>query len=348
METGTPLSLIVDSGRMAGQKFVLGASRFFLGRGPENGIVLPDPSISPRHAEFQRWNNQWWIADLGSATGTFVNERRLLKPVVLSPGDVIRLGNVRFRVLGIPPEAQAGVGPSVEPAPHRRDRPPGSQQRSRSAAAWLIAAPPLVAVVAILLLVWALGKDSARSPVPTVSHRAPEPLTTICPAPSPVPFTLVTSPTPPTPLAPASPTAALGTPSLTSLPGPGSASPPAPTPASAPPWVILGEPVYHRLNSQDAEFGWAREREQNVAWVLTLVLTPTSGISEILGPFFYARGKDGTLRQVTTYVQTPFSPGQQGTFLAFCREDEYIAKAVFSKDGQTFQYDLEDTRNQEM
>lgn len=329
METGTPLGLIVDSGRMAGQKFVLGASKVFLGREPENDIVLPDPSVSPRHAGIQRWNDQWWIADLGSATGTFVNGRRLLKPVVLSPGDVIRLGNVRFRVLGIPPKVQARAGPSVEPVPHRRDRPPGSQQRSRSAA-WLIAVPPLVAVVAILLLVWTLGRDGAKSPGPTGSHRAPEPITTIRSAPGSVLSPLVTPPTP-----------ASGTPSL-SLAGPGSASPTAPTPTPTPPLVILGEPVYHHLNAQDAEFGWAREKEQNVAWVLTLVLTPTSSI-EILGPFFYARGEDGTLRQVITYVQTPFSPGQQGTFLALCREDEYIAKVVFSSDGQMFQYDL-DTR----
>ncbi|MGQ9655713.1 MAG: FHA domain-containing protein, partial [Thermodesulfobacteriota bacterium] len=270
---------------MAGQKFVLGASKVFLGREPENDIVLPDPSVSPRHAGIQRWNNRWWIADLGSATGTFVNERRLLKPVVLSPGDVIRLGNVRFRVLGISPGAQAEGGPSVEPVPHRRDRPPGSQRGSRSAAAWFIAGPPLVAVVAILLLVWTLGKDGAKSPVPTGSHRAPEPLTTIRPAPGPVLPPPVTPPAPPTLLAPASPTGASGTPSPASLAGPESASPTAPTPTPTPPLVILGDPVYHPLNAQDTEFGWAREKEQNAAWVLTLVLTPTSDI-EILGPFF--------------------------------------------------------------
>ena len=342
-----PLGLVVDSGRIAGQKFVLGASKASIGRSPENEIVLRDPSVSPCHASIQRWNNQWWIADLGSATGTFVNGRRLLRPVTLSPGDVVRLGNVCFKVLGEPPKVKRR--PSAKAVPYEGNRPSRPQRSAQGTNLWLIAGPPLLAFAVILLLLWTLIGSSTRAAVPTVSPRAPEPLAVISPAPRAVPSPPTTFAASPTPLSPP----ILGrelTPeaTITPVPAPQTKTVPVqaavPSPTLAPPSVIWGEPLYRFPDPKDPEFAWVSEKEQNVTWVFTIVLTATGETSGLSGPFFYARGEDGSLRQVTTYVQTPLSAGGRGTFLAFCRRDEYIAKAILYKDGLAFHYDFRDAR----
>lgn len=54
--------------------------------------------VSRRHARLSRRGAQLYLEDLGSTNGTFVNERRLLpgQPLRIYPGDVVRLGLLRF------------------------------------------------------------------------------------------------------------------------------------------------------------------------------------------------------------------------------------------------------------
>ena len=44
-----------------------------IGRGPDNGIVINDPSVSTHHAEFQRAGETYRLRDLDSTNGTRVN-----------------------------------------------------------------------------------------------------------------------------------------------------------------------------------------------------------------------------------------------------------------------------------
>lgn len=69
-----------------------------LGRDPENTIVLTDASASARHVRLSRENGIWWLEDLGSRHGTMLNEEPLSKPMPLTNGDVIGIGNSRFRL----------------------------------------------------------------------------------------------------------------------------------------------------------------------------------------------------------------------------------------------------------
>jgi hypothetical protein len=63
------------------------------------GFQLVDPLVSLNHAEIAWEGDRYWIEDLGSATGTFVNDVRLTdKPVVLVPGMRIRLGETLLEV----------------------------------------------------------------------------------------------------------------------------------------------------------------------------------------------------------------------------------------------------------
>jgi len=66
-----------------------------IGRGRDNSVCLPtNPHVSRQHA-IVRCHNAWQyqIMDLGSRNGTFVNGRRVITPVLLEHGAVIRISN---------------------------------------------------------------------------------------------------------------------------------------------------------------------------------------------------------------------------------------------------------------
>jgi len=73
-----------------------------IGRAPECGIVLPDASISRRHARLFARDGRWFVEDLGSRNGTAVNGVRILREVRLEAGTSIVLGGSRIEVLAVP------------------------------------------------------------------------------------------------------------------------------------------------------------------------------------------------------------------------------------------------------
>jgi pSer/pThr/pTyr-binding forkhead associated (FHA) protein len=62
-----------------------------LGRSPENDISIPERHVSRQHAVVAFRDGVFTITDLGSANGTFVNDKRLTGPFPLAHGDVVRL-----------------------------------------------------------------------------------------------------------------------------------------------------------------------------------------------------------------------------------------------------------------
>ena len=68
-----------------------------VGRASENVLVLADGQISRRHAIIQpQGDAEFWLVDLGSANGSYLNGRRVAQPARLHRGDVIRLSAVEF------------------------------------------------------------------------------------------------------------------------------------------------------------------------------------------------------------------------------------------------------------
>jgi adenylate cyclase len=67
------------------------------GRLPQNTIVLDSPKVSRRHAIIDVQNGgEFWLIDLGSSNGTFVNKRRIHQPRRLSDYDQIAIGDSIF------------------------------------------------------------------------------------------------------------------------------------------------------------------------------------------------------------------------------------------------------------
>ncbi|MCD6350852.1 MAG: FHA domain-containing protein, partial [Armatimonadetes bacterium] len=93
------MKLVVLNGDMANWEFTLEGEEMTLGRRSDNDIVLPaDRRISRQHARVFERDGDWYIEDMGSANGTFVNDRRVHAPVRLRPGDRVRVGRTWLEV----------------------------------------------------------------------------------------------------------------------------------------------------------------------------------------------------------------------------------------------------------
>lgn len=69
-----------------------------VGRDVNNGIVVDDPFASSEHAVLTYRGHTWYVEDLGSTNGTFVNGVQLSGIGPLGFGDELQVGEVRFRL----------------------------------------------------------------------------------------------------------------------------------------------------------------------------------------------------------------------------------------------------------
>lgn len=69
-----------------------------VGRHSDNSIEINDSFISGSHAEILYDQGSWWLQDLNSTNGTFLNSRPVRSRTRLAGGDVVQFGRVRFRV----------------------------------------------------------------------------------------------------------------------------------------------------------------------------------------------------------------------------------------------------------
>ena len=69
-----------------------------LGRDVNNAIVVDDPFASSEHAVLTYRGRSWYVEDLGSTNGTFVNGRAVAAVSPLGFGDEVAIGQVRLRL----------------------------------------------------------------------------------------------------------------------------------------------------------------------------------------------------------------------------------------------------------
>ena len=69
-----------------------------LGRDVNNTIVIDDPFSSSEHAVLTYRGRVWYLEDLGSTNGTFVNGQRVGRMRSLNFGDEVQVGQVRLRL----------------------------------------------------------------------------------------------------------------------------------------------------------------------------------------------------------------------------------------------------------
>lgn len=95
LEDGQAL-LVVTRGANAGSKFLIDTDVTTAGRHPESVIFLDDITVSRRHAEIRRKDSKFFIYDLGSLNGTYVNRDRV-EETQLANGDEVQIG--KFKLL---------------------------------------------------------------------------------------------------------------------------------------------------------------------------------------------------------------------------------------------------------
>jgi predicted component of type VI protein secretion system len=77
---------------------ILSVPEGIIGRDPICEIQLDNETVSARHARLRFHHKQWWIEDLLSTNGTFLNDEAVITPTVLISGDELRCGQQKMLI----------------------------------------------------------------------------------------------------------------------------------------------------------------------------------------------------------------------------------------------------------
>ncbi len=69
-----------------------------MGRAATCDLALADTYVSNVHARIFMKDGAWWLEDLGSTNGTYVNRAKVAVPTPVGPGDQIRLGKATLEL----------------------------------------------------------------------------------------------------------------------------------------------------------------------------------------------------------------------------------------------------------
>ena len=92
------LSLVVVEGPLAGTVLPLGTDQVTLGRAPDSTVVIDDDYASSRHARIYPSEGAWFVEDLGSTNGTWIDRARITSPTVLPVGAALRIGRTTMQL----------------------------------------------------------------------------------------------------------------------------------------------------------------------------------------------------------------------------------------------------------
>jgi hypothetical protein len=90
-----PALVVRSGGGRAGETFRPSGERTRIGRSPECEIFLDDVTVSRNHAVLVERDGHFFVEDLGSLNGTFVNRRRIDNRE-LENGDELQIGKYRL------------------------------------------------------------------------------------------------------------------------------------------------------------------------------------------------------------------------------------------------------------
>jgi sigma-B regulation protein RsbU (phosphoserine phosphatase) len=103
------LELVIEQPRAAPVSRRCERDSLTVGRTEAADVALADASVSRRHARLFCKDGRWFVEDLGSRNGTFLNGKPIKEPLPLNPDDRIRIGDTTLRIASIG-DAQAAPG----------------------------------------------------------------------------------------------------------------------------------------------------------------------------------------------------------------------------------------------
>lgn len=105
--------MAVIANEASGKRCTLGAHTL-MGRAPHCGFLVSHDSVSTEHATLAYRDQRWWLRDLGSTNGTYLDGQAVEagRPVALRCGSIVSLGDVTpqlsWKLVSVgPPEALA-------------------------------------------------------------------------------------------------------------------------------------------------------------------------------------------------------------------------------------------------
>jgi hypothetical protein len=90
--------LIVTGGALAGTRITLGEAPITIGRAEDSTLVITDDYASSRHARLVPRAGQWYLEDLGSTNGTYLDRTKVSAPTPVPLGVPIRIGRTSLEL----------------------------------------------------------------------------------------------------------------------------------------------------------------------------------------------------------------------------------------------------------
>ena len=134
--------LVMHAGPTPGKTYLIDNPELIVGRDLRNSVVVNDVEVSRSHCRISTYENGIYIEDLNSTNGTFINGERISAPTIITPGDILKIGETVTMVLEeftsseektvVAPNSPAYIPIAVQPEelavkPHITTTPPPSQ-----------------------------------------------------------------------------------------------------------------------------------------------------------------------------------------------------------------------------
>ncbi len=84
--------LVVTEGPLAGTRINLGSQAVLIGRADDSTLVLTDDYASTRHARISPRDGDWYVEDLGSTNGTYLDRSKVTTAVRVPIGTPVHVG----------------------------------------------------------------------------------------------------------------------------------------------------------------------------------------------------------------------------------------------------------------
>ncbi|GAB2910433.1 FHA domain-containing protein [Rhodococcus aerolatus] len=85
-------NLVVTQGALKGTRITLGTQAVLMGRADDSTLVLTDDYASTRHARLSPRGTDWFVEDLGSTNGTYLDQDKVTAPTRVPLGTPVRIG----------------------------------------------------------------------------------------------------------------------------------------------------------------------------------------------------------------------------------------------------------------
>lgn len=90
--------LVVTEGALAGTRITLGDQPVLLGRAPNSTLVIEDDYASNQHARLVPNGPDWFLEDLGSTNGTYLDRTKVTTSVKVPQGTPVRIGTTTIEL----------------------------------------------------------------------------------------------------------------------------------------------------------------------------------------------------------------------------------------------------------